>query len=358
MPKRSKGSTSAQPDFDRYKFVSAAAEQRYERGLTKKVGIIERGFEIPSGMFPDIDRVISDRHCEKLCTQPKPASISLVREFYANAAEHVDFHTMVRGRQVAFDSVTINKFYGILEMEVDDYTVLRNEIEVSQLTDTLCIPNAIWEMSSSGEYMKMSSKFLKPDARVWFHFLTRSLIPGTHITFVTRERMILLYCLMEGLSIDVGVLISTHIAWAATQALAGLYYPYLITSLCTLGLVPVEPQEEPMQPMTALTPRLIQQLQAVRQTPAGPSSSTPAGPSSSATVEPSSSAPAAASQQPPPPPRRSAQSRTLPERVARVEAKMRYLVLLQQGIARHIGMQEDQMPPYLLSDSDEEETDA
>ena len=61
-PKRAIASTSAEPDFDRFKFVSAVAELRYDNGLKNKDGIIERGFEITPGLFPEIDRVITDRH--------------------------------------------------------------------------------------------------------------------------------------------------------------------------------------------------------------------------------------------------------------------------------------------------------
>ena len=276
---------------------------------------------------------------------------------------------MVRGRHVPFDSVTINAFYGIPEMETDDYSVMRSEIDISQLTDTLCIPNATWEMSRSGEYMKMSSKLLKPYARVWFHFLTRSLMPGTHITYVTKEMMILFYCLMEGFSIDVGVVISSNIVWAANSSLAGLFYPYLVTSLCAMRMVPMEPREILMQPKTALTPRLIQQLLTERQMQAGSSSSAPAPtpqqPSSSAPAptpqQPSSSAPAAAPQQPASQPRRAAHPRSDSQRLEHLERRSDYFTYFNVAMAQafqqltrdlHVSVPQFPVPP---DDSDEEE---
>ena len=267
----------------------------------------------------------------------------IVREFYANAAQHNGYETMVRGRHVPFDSVTINAFYGIPEIETDDYSVMRSEIDISQLTDTLCIPNATWEMSRSGEYMKMSSKSLKPYTRVWFHFLTRSLMPGTHITYVTKERMILLYCLMEGFSIDVGVVISSNIAWAANSSLAGLFYPYLVTSLCAMRMVPMEPREILMQPKTALTPRLIQQLLTERQIQAGSSSS------------------AAAPQQPASQPRRVTEPRSDSQRLEHLERRSDYFTDFNVAMAQafqqltrdlHVSVPQFPVPP---DDSDEEE---
>lgn len=63
MPlKRSRASTSAKPSFDGYKFISTAAEQRYDKGMRNKVAIMESGFEITHGLFPEIDGMIANRH--------------------------------------------------------------------------------------------------------------------------------------------------------------------------------------------------------------------------------------------------------------------------------------------------------
>ena len=56
--------------------------------------------------------------------EPIKANDSVVREFYANAAETNftgDVIAMVRGRQVYFDSTTINAVYGLPDANNDLY---------------------------------------------------------------------------------------------------------------------------------------------------------------------------------------------------------------------------------------------
>ena len=62
-PKRSRTSSS----YDTNKFVSAAASNRYETSLLKKIPLGERGFNIPKGMFCSLDHEFSRRGWGEFC---------------------------------------------------------------------------------------------------------------------------------------------------------------------------------------------------------------------------------------------------------------------------------------------------
>ena len=108
-PKRSQTFSS----YDADKFVSVAASNRFEQSLLKKVPIGERGFSIKEGDFPHFDRIIGKRGWAEFCKQPQAAILPLVHEIYANTYEHQGGVTKVRGKSVAFDRSTLNRFYGL-----------------------------------------------------------------------------------------------------------------------------------------------------------------------------------------------------------------------------------------------------
>ena len=56
-----------------------------------------------------------------MCEHPEPAVVPIVREFYANGKESDDFRVFVRGKWVKFDRLTINHYYGLANIEDDQY---------------------------------------------------------------------------------------------------------------------------------------------------------------------------------------------------------------------------------------------
>lgn len=53
--------------------------------------------------------------------------MSVVREFCVDAIEHRDFREFVRGKWIAFDRTSINKFYNLPDVDKDDYFKFREE---------------------------------------------------------------------------------------------------------------------------------------------------------------------------------------------------------------------------------------
>ena len=81
---------------------------------------------------------IVERQWFQLVEQPPPAAINIVKEFYANAMEHVDHVVIVRGKPVAFHANAINEYFGLETPTDDPYEDALPELD--ELIDRLCKP--------------------------------------------------------------------------------------------------------------------------------------------------------------------------------------------------------------------------
>ena len=236
-PKRAR--TSQPVEFDRNRFVSTEAAERYTQGLIQKKIIPERGFRIEQGQFPDIDRMINLRGWGEFCKHPGPAVTSLVREFYANAYDATNGRVRVRGKEVVFDWKAINAYYSLPNIDQDEYLeYTREHVDTTEIIEYLCKPGTTWKMTRVGIHEEPSlfvARALNQRARVWLYFVSARMLPTTHVSEVTKERATLLYCLMSGRSIDVGHHLFSCIMASSRLPSARLYFPLLITGLCQSG---------------------------------------------------------------------------------------------------------------------------
>lgn len=69
-------------------------------------------------------------------------------------------------------------------------------------------------------------------------------MPTTHDSSVTKEKVLLLACLMEGRSIDIGQLIHREIAQCTTKRMCHLFFLNLISKLCMKSNALVVQDEE------------------------------------------------------------------------------------------------------------------
>ena len=124
-PKKSKKSVaSSSAGYDTNKFVSKDAADLYHSLIIKRTIIPERGFDITGGGFPRISRIIVDRGWGRLCAQPNAAVIPVVREFYANGKEHTHEKVEIWGRIVRIHYEDINRYFGVPNIQRDDYIEL------------------------------------------------------------------------------------------------------------------------------------------------------------------------------------------------------------------------------------------
>ena len=82
-----------------------------------------------------------------MCEHPDPAVVPIVREFYANGKGRDGFRVFVRGKWVAFDHTTINGYYGLPNLEDDQYQALLNNDVTNwdDIKDALCKEPESWK---------------------------------------------------------------------------------------------------------------------------------------------------------------------------------------------------------------------
>ncbi|PON36696.1 hypothetical protein PanWU01x14_326310 [Parasponia andersonii] len=90
------------------------------------------------------------------------------------------------------------------------------------------------------------------------HFISTKLLPSNSYNGVTKERVILNYAILTGLTVDVGKVIQNsilHIARGSTVIALG--HSTLIYELCRQVDVPTHPREVAVYPKVALTWTII-----------------------------------------------------------------------------------------------------
>ena len=75
-----------------------------------------------------------------LCEHPDLAVVLIVREFYATGKERDGFRVFVKGKWVPFDRTTINGYYGLADIEDDQYQALLESDETNwdDIKNALC----------------------------------------------------------------------------------------------------------------------------------------------------------------------------------------------------------------------------
>lgn len=167
-------------------------------------------------------------------------AIQLVQEFYANVDVANPESVFVHGEYVPLTAEAINIVYNLPDME-DQYGELVDSVDTNQLEEilsTLCIEGAQWSKGKRSA-LTFPRHMLKPGPRMWYHFLKFRLMPSTHDHVLHKERVVLLYCIMEGHDINVGQLLCEQIRVCARRNSGGLWFPSLITQLCVMHGVDV-----------------------------------------------------------------------------------------------------------------------
>ena len=137
--------------------------------------------------------------------------LPVVKEFYANLVSPGQHNIWVRNSLVPLDSRVINAFYN-LPAEINcEYAKLLDKLTPQRwntIFTTLTVEDASW---ANEEGRVINRIDLKPIAKVWVKFLKSRLMPTTHTTTVSQERLVLLYVIVRGLPIDVGSIIAKEI---------------------------------------------------------------------------------------------------------------------------------------------------
>ena len=148
-----------------------------------------------------------------MCEHPNPAIVPIIREFYANGKERDEFQVFVRGKWVKFDCTTINHYYGLADIEDDQYQVLLESDETNwdDIKNALCKEPVMWKRYTNGGLKSFPGQAMKEIAKIWHYFVCTKLQPTTNVSAVMKSRVTLVYAILEGMKIDVGLVIQHSI---------------------------------------------------------------------------------------------------------------------------------------------------
>ncbi|KAH9792219.1 hypothetical protein KPL71_004032 [Citrus sinensis] len=149
-------------------FHSYHAEEKYEEFIEPRQILEEKGFQFPNqltGIVQTIHNVVAKQGWLEFCNHPRDLVLPVVKEFYVNLLR---------------DKLTPKKWNTIFT--------------------TLTMEGASW---ANEEGRVVNRIDLKPIAKVWVKFLKSRLMPTTHTTTVSQERLVLLYVIVQGFPIDV-----------------------------------------------------------------------------------------------------------------------------------------------------------
>ncbi|KAL4339704.1 hypothetical protein GQ457_08G027990 [Hibiscus cannabinus] len=174
---------------------------------------------------------------EKFITHPgsvdpnqKPINVTLVQEFYAHLTSPTQSSVYVRGEHIQFTAAKINKFYG-LQNTADNHSKFVSGLKGKSndfLPEDLRIPGANWDSANTS----VDRDRLKPEGKLWMHFIKQSLMPTSHTATTSLIRLQLLHSILNGRSIDVGKIIVDKAYACLTRKSSPLLFPHLITALC------------------------------------------------------------------------------------------------------------------------------
>ena len=191
--KRGRASEDPIPTFDAMKFVNKGVADRFGTIYKNRSFIKEKGFHHPDDFFR---KTIATKGWRALCQPPRPAVMSVVREFYANLASHVVKKVRVRGVLVDFNAKSINQFYNLDPVPSEPFDRLYEWPDYPEVIRALTKGRGEWKLNHDGHAIHFKAKHLAYIPKVWHHFITSRLIPTTNVCEVTAKRALLNYAIV------------------------------------------------------------------------------------------------------------------------------------------------------------------
>ncbi|KAL5190738.1 hypothetical protein HKD37_04G010115 [Glycine soja] len=241
--KRKTPSTPTQARFDRSRFTSLEAWERYIDIVVPWKMLPGRNVVVYYTEFDEFKEELERRNWDGKLTDFADSSINIaiVKEFYANLYDPEDKspkQVRVRGHLVKFDEDTLNTFLKtpvILEEGENLCTYSRFALlrpDPQELAAKLYIPGRGFELNVDGQPLKILRKNMTTLAQTWSVLSFSNLIPTSHTFDVTLDRAKLIYGIIMKMDMNLGYLISHQISLIAQHDTSRLGFPTMITSLC------------------------------------------------------------------------------------------------------------------------------
>ncbi|KAL4362205.1 hypothetical protein GQ457_04G025150 [Hibiscus cannabinus] len=206
------------------------------RQTLAKKGFVFKGMS-NEGFPPSVMATIVMHKWEKFVAHPgavepnhKAMNVTLVQEFYSHLTSPTQSSVYIRGEHIQFTAAKINKFYGLQNTTDNHSKFVSGQKEKSNdfLLEDLCIPDVNWDSANTS----VDRDRLKPEGKLWMHFIKQSLMPTSHTATTSLSKLQLLHSILNGRSIDVGKIIVDKAYDCLTRISSPLIFPHLITTLC------------------------------------------------------------------------------------------------------------------------------
>ncbi|MCD7459727.1 hypothetical protein HAX54_041782 [Datura stramonium] len=141
---------------------------------------------------------------------PSECNLNMVREFFAYwMPKESSNQVKIRGQIIEFAPIALNRLLGTPHVDPQNFIDMVKKPPYRDIRHTLCDPNSLsrWTCHQQcGYHIYLPYAHLSREAQVWLKIVCACLVPGKHVTLMTRERMCIVYALMTGMSINMGVI--------------------------------------------------------------------------------------------------------------------------------------------------------
>ena len=215
--------------------------------------VCERGF---GKLISPFSEVIEKRGWGFFCEHKAPGFSALAREFYANMVGMKEDSIYVRGVWVPFRDIRINEMFKLRDFKHGSkYKKLVENPNYEKILNRLTGGEGKWEVTKKNPHHAIKRGALTEEAKVWFYFICFVIVPTKHLCSVREHESIILYALLKGYKMNIGILIEESIRGYHHSNKRGLIlHPTTITRLCLwAGVKGMWEEEEKCSRVSPLT---------------------------------------------------------------------------------------------------------
>ncbi|KAA0057652.1 hypothetical protein E5676_scaffold416G00290 [Cucumis melo var. makuwa] len=139
---------------------------------------------------------------------------------------------MVEGKKVDFGPDAINQLFGLEAKEIE-HAIFKNpqERDLEDALKRVAWPRTKWDIMPTGKY-QLFLQNLNTEAIIWLVFVKNDIRPTRHDSTISMEHIMLVYCIMEHLLVNIVEIISEHIIAWVKHPRRTRPFSHLIEKLC------------------------------------------------------------------------------------------------------------------------------
>ena len=232
---------------DNKAFILDEAHAIWNKQLADKGFVNERGF---GKLISPFSKIIENRGWEFFCTHKAPGFAALAREFYANMVGMREDSVYVRGLWVPFGHRKINEIFQLKELKHGSkFKKMVENPDHEKILNLLTVGKGKWGATKKNPHHAINRGSLTEEAKVLFYFICSIAIPTKHLCSVRDQEGMILYALLKGYKMNIGILIEGSIRGYHLSNKRGLIpHPAIISGLCILAGVKGSWEEEEICP--------------------------------------------------------------------------------------------------------------